>query len=126
MLHKGESKEDYLEMILILSQRLPAVRSIDIVRELGYSKPSVSVAMKNLRQEGYITVDESGYITLTEIGHELASRVYERHTTLEKLLTRLGVSPEAAAVDACKIEHVICEETFVALKKHLQEYGQDK
>ncbi len=125
MLHKGESREDYLEKILILSQSLPAVRSIDIVRELGYSKPSVSVAMKNLRQSGEVTMDEDGYIRLTDSGRAIAERVYERHITLEKLLSALGVSSDVASVDACKIEHVISEETFVALKKHMLEYAPE-
>lgn len=122
MFHKGESVEDYLETILILSRTLPAVRSIDIVRESGYTKPSVSVAMKNLRQKEYITMDQDGYIKLTETGRDLAERVYERHTVLAALLTALGVDPSVASEDACKIEHVISEETFDALKKHMKEY----
>lgn len=117
MFHKGESAENYLETILILSQSIPAVRSIDIVRETGYSKPSVSVAMKNLRQKEYIVMDEDGYITMTEAGRSVAEKTYERHTVLTKLLVALGVSEDQATEDACKMEHVISDETFNALKK---------
>ena len=122
MIHKGESVENYLETILMLSQEMPAVRSIDVVRESGYTKPSVSIAMKNLRQKEYITMDEEGYIKLTETGRKIAESVYERHTTLTALLSALGVDEKIAAEDACKIEHVISEETFSALKKHMREY----
>ena len=122
MIHKGESVENYLEIILMLSRQMPAVRSIDVVRESGYTKPSVSIAMKNLRQKEYITMDEDGYIKLTDAGRKLAESVYERHTTLTVLLSALGVDKKIAAEDACKIEHVISEETFNALKKHMNEY----
>ena len=122
MIHKGESVENYLETILMLSQEMPAVRSIDVVRESGYTKPSVSIAMKNLRQKEYITMDEDGYIKLTEAGRKIAESVYERHTTLTALLSALGVNEKTAAEDACKIEHVISEETFAALKRHMKEY----
>ena len=122
MIHKGESVENYLETILMLSQEMPAVRSIDVVRESGYTKPSVSIAMKNLRQKEYITMDEEGYIKLTETGRKIAESVYERHTTLTALLSALGVDEKIPAEDACKIEHVISEETFSALKKHMREY----
>ena len=118
MFHKGESAEDYLETILILSQSVPAVRSIDIVRETGYSKPSVSVAMKNLRLGGYIEVEPNGNITLRDRGLAIAEKIYERHTLLTEYLTALGVSPKTAAEDACRIEHVISTETFAAQKAH--------
>ena len=124
MFHKGESAEDYLETILILSQSVPAVRSIDIVRETGYSKPSVSVAMKNLRQKEYIVMDEDGYITMTDAGRLIAEKTYERHTVLTNLLVSLGVPEDTAAEDACKVEHVISDETFNALKEHGQKYGK--
>lgn len=122
MFHKGESTEDYLETILILSRSMSAVRSIDIVRETGYTKPSVSVAMKNLRQKEYIAMDEDGYITLTPAGRAVAEKTYERHTVLTGLLVSLGVPEETAAMDACKMEHVISDETFDALKAHGKKY----
>lgn len=115
-----ESAENYLETILILKKRLGQVRSIDIATELSVSKPSVSVAMKNLRTNGYIEVDRDGYITLLESGNAIAEKMYERHTFLTEWLTALGVSPETAAEDACKIEHVISVETFEALKSHFK------
>ncbi|MDO4552679.1 MAG: metal-dependent transcriptional regulator [Bacillota bacterium] len=114
-----ESAENYLETILVLKKRQGQVRSIDIAAELSFSKPSVSIAMKNLRTNGYIEVDAEGHITLLDKGLEIAERVYERHTFLTGWLTALGVSPETAAEDACRIEHVISEETFHALKKHV-------
>ncbi|MBU9725035.1 metal-dependent transcriptional regulator [Diplocloster modestus] len=113
-----ESAENYLETILILKKRLGQVRSIDIASELSYSKPSVSVAMKNLRTNGYIEVDQDGYISLLDKGQEIAERMFERHTILSDSLITLGVSPEVAAEDACRIEHVISAETFEALKAH--------
>lgn len=113
-----ESAENYLETILILKKRMGQVRSIDIVNELSVSKPSVSVAMKNLRTNGYIEMDRDGYITLLESGSAIAEKMYERHTFLTEWLTSLGVSPDTAAEDACRIEHVISEETFDALKNH--------
>ena len=109
--------EDYLETILILSTRHPVVRSIDIATELKYSKPSVSVAMKNLKGRNYITISEEGYIYLTEEGRRLAESTYERHTLLTNWLVHLGVSPETAAADACKMEHDISDESFKAIKK---------
>lgn len=115
-----ESAENYLETILRLSERLPHVRSIDIVNELEFSKPSVSVAMKNLRQNGYILMDSDGYITLTDTGMAIAAKIYERHQILTTVLTQLGVDPETAAKDACKMEHVISENTFQAIKKHIR------
>lgn len=114
-----ESAENYLETILILKNRKGYVRSIDIVNELGYSKPSVSIAMKNLRENGYIEMDSKGYITLAESGREIAERIYERHTFLSNWLMSLGVSPEVAVEDACRIEHVISSESFAAVKAHV-------
>lgn len=115
-----ESAENYLETILILSQRKGKgeVRSIDIVNELEFSKPSVSVAMKNLRENGYITVDKDGYIRLTDKGLEIAEKMYERHTLLSQWLIKLGVDEKVAVEDACRIEHVISAESFAAIKKH--------
>ena len=113
-----ESAENYLETILILHRRLGAVRSIDIVNELGFSKPSVSVAMKHLRENGCIRMDPDGYITLTEKGEEIASMIYERHTLLSDWLIYLGVDPTIAREDACRIEHVISPESFEAIKSH--------
>ncbi len=121
MMKIQESAENYLETILRLSERLPHVRSIDIVNELDFSKPSVSVAMKNLRQNGYILMDSDGYITLTDAGMEIASKIYERHKILTSVLTQLGVDPEVAAQDACKMEHVISETSFQAIKKNIKE-----
>ena len=119
--HKSEeSVEDYLETILVLSKRLPVVRSIDIANELEYSKPSVSVAMKKLRGKGYITVSSEGYIVLTEEGKKLASDTYERHTLISQWLVDLGVSPETASADACRIEHDLSQESFDALKRHIR------
>lgn len=118
--HKSEeSVEDYLETIYILSQRLPVVRSIDIATEIGYSKPSVSVAMKNLKNRGYICVSGEGYITLTEEGNALAKDTYERHTVLRDWLIRLGIDRETASADACKMEHDISKESFEAIKKYI-------
>ena len=116
-----ESAENYLETILILKKRLGQVRSIDIASELSFSKPSVSVAMKNLRLNGYIDVSKDGYITLLEKGQEIAERIYERHTLFSDWLTALGVSPEVAAEDACRIEHVISSESFHAIKESLKD-----
>ena len=119
--HKSEeSVEDYLETILVLSKQLPVVRSIDIANELEYSKPSVSVAMKNLRGKGYITVSSEGYIVLTEEGKKLASDTYERHTLISQWLVELGVSPETASAAACRIEHDLSQESFDALKRHIR------
>ena len=112
-----ESAENYLETILILKNKNGAVRSIDIANELGFSKPSVSVAMKNLRENGYIEVDSSGYITLLDSGRQSAEKIYERHTTLSKWLVSLGVDAKTAAEDACRIEHIISSESFEAIKK---------
>lgn len=116
-----ESAENYLETILMLAKRNGSVRSIDIVNKLDYTKPSISVAMKNLRENGYINMDSDGYITLTEKGYEIASTVYERHTLISDWLIALGVSEETAVDDACKIEHVISAQSFEAIKKHVNE-----
>ena len=115
----NESAENYLETILILSKRLPVVRSIDIANELGFTKPSVSVAMKNLREKAHIVVDDSGFITLTVSGRQIAEMIYERHQLLSCWLTHLGVPAEIAAEDACRIEHVISRESFEAIKQYV-------
>lgn len=116
-----ESAENYLETILMIKNRKGAVRSIDIANDLGFSKPSVSVAMKNLRNNGYIEVDENGYITLLESGREIAEKMYERHTTLSEWLISLGVDKKTAVDDACRIEHIISAESFEAIKKLIKE-----
>ena len=113
-----ESAENYLEAILILRQENGQVRSIDIANYLGFSKPSVSVAMKQLEEGGYIGRDADGHITLTEEGDAIAKRMYERHELLRKLFIKMGVSEETAQADACKVEHHISQETFACLKKH--------
>jgi len=114
------SAENYLETILILQKRNGKVRSIDIVHELDYSKPSISVAMKLLRNEGHIEIDTHGYITFTKKGKEVAERMYERHTILTNALLALGVNPKVASEDACRIEHVLSEESFEAIKNYLK------
>ena len=114
-----ESGEMYLETILILSKDLPAVRSIDVAREMNFSKPSVSNAMKHLKNEGYLTIDENGSILLTKQGKDLAEKIYERHTLLTKMFVNLGVEESVASEDACRIEHVISDTTFAAIKAHL-------
>lgn len=118
-----ESAENYLETILILSRRLGQVRSIDIATELNFSKPSVSVAMKNLRLNGYIIMSNEGYIALTEAGRSIAEMIYERHTLLSSWLESLGVDPQVAVEDACRIEHVISAESFDAIKQHVRKYS---
>ena len=120
-----QSAEDYLECILKLSKQRPVVRSIDIANDMNYSKPSISVAMKNLRLNGYINVDESGFITLTDSGMEIASNIYDRHLILRKWLEFLGISPETAEQDACKIEHDLSVESFEAIKNHVKDVGQN-
>lgn len=114
-----ESAENYLEAILVLQRRKGVVRSIDIANELSFSKPSVSVAMKNLRTNGYIEMDGDGYISLLDKGREIAEKIYERHTLISSWLVQMGVSPETASEDACRIEHVISAETFEKLKEHV-------
>ena len=116
---KNESAENYLETILILSKKLPVVRSVDIATELGYKKSSVSVAMKHLREHQHITVTDAGFIYLTESGKEIADMIYERHELLCSWLMHLGVPEEIATEDACKMEHVISKESFEAIKKHV-------
>lgn len=116
-----QSAEDYLECILRLSKTKPVVRSIDIAVDMNYSKPSISVAMKNLRLNGYITVDKSGFITLTESGREVAERIYERHLLLTDWFVQLGVPAEIAAEDACRIEHDLSPESYAAIKRHVTE-----
>ena len=119
-----ESAEKYLETILVLHKRKGAVRSIDIANEMNFSKPSVSVAMKNLRQGGYVKVDDDGSIILLDKGQEIAEKIYERHTLISEWLTAMGVDAEVAAEDACRIEHVISAETFDALKRHVSSMSQ--
>lgn len=111
-----ESAENYLETILVLHQKNGEVRSIDIVNEMNFSKPSVSVAMKHFREDGYIVMDGNGYISLTEKGLAIAQKIYERHTVLTDLLVRMGVSEDTAAQDACRIEHDLSDETFEKIK----------
>lgn len=114
-----ESAEDYLETILILSTRKQFVRSIDIVNEMNFSKPSVSVAMKNLREKGQIIMDKDGYITLTETGMAIAKQIYERHLMISQLLMKLGVEEKTAREEACRIEHDISQDTFDKIKNWL-------
>lgn len=114
-----ESGEMYLETIYILSKEKPLVRSIDVSEHLGYSKPSVSRAVNLLKSGGFITVEDSGALKLTEEGYQIANMMFERHTILSECLVKLGVSPKTAAEDACKIEHVISEESFEAIKKYI-------
>ena len=117
-----ESAEDYLERILILQERNKEVRSIDIAHDMGFSKPSISVAMKKLKEAGLIKIDDNGFITLTKEGHVIADKVYERHCVLKQTLINIGVSSEQAEKDACKVEHVISEETFDAIKDHIEKH----
>lgn len=119
-MHKNESAENYLETILILSKKLPVVRSVDIANELGYKKSSVSIAMKHLREHEHIVVSNAGFITLTNSGRTIAEMIFERHEIITKSLILLGVPEDIAAEDACKIEHVISPESFEALKKHFK------
>ena len=116
-IHK--SAEDYLEMILMLSEQKGYVRSVDIATGLSVSKPSVSVAMKHLREDGYIAMDKASYITLTESGMEIARRIYDRHKALTEILIRIGVDPEIAQEDACRVEHDISPETYEAIVRQL-------
>lgn len=116
----NESAENYLETILVLSKKLPVVRSVDIANELGFKKPSVSIAMKHLREKKHINVSDSGFISLTDSGREIAEMIYERHEMLSSWLMRLGVPKNIASEDACKIEHVLSAESFEAIKKHVK------
>ena len=118
------SAEDYLETMLMMKEQHGYVRSIDVAEHLGVTKPSVSYATKRLRENGYITMDADGLITLTDQGMEIASRIYERHRVLTDLLIGLGVSPETARADACKIEHDLSEETFSAIVRHVKCAGE--
>lgn len=117
-----ESAENYLEAILELEKRKGNVRSIDVANHLGFSKPSVSVAMKAFREDGYVTVDGDGNLSLTEKGRVVAERVYERHNIIAKALILLGVSEETALLDSCKIEHDLSEESFLKIKEHLSKF----
>ncbi len=119
-MHIQESGEMYLETILILSKKLDKVRAVDIGEHMGYSKPSVSRAVGLLKNGGFIDVDNNGHITLTEVGTAHANKIFERHRILTSVLTHIGVSEETASEDACKIEHVISDETFEAIKKILK------
>ena len=118
-MHSTESSENYLETILILSKKLPVVRSVDIANELGFKKSSVSVAMKNLREKEQIRVTPEGYIYLTDSGRAIAEMIYERHQLLSRGLMSLGVDEQTATEDACRIEHVISQESFEAIKRHI-------
>ena len=114
-----ESAEDYLEAILAIREKKGTARSIDVAHHLNFSKPSVSRAMSLLRENGYVIMDDDGLLHLTDSGYEIAARIYERHQLLTKWLTQLGVDPEVAAEDACKIEHDLSVESFEALKRHI-------
>lgn len=116
-----ESAENYLETILVLKNKGKQVRSIDIVSETGYTKPSISRAVKALKESGYISIDEHGYIELNQSGKEIAEKIYERHTFLSTYLMKIGVSEETALADACKIEHIISDESFNKLKEYVEE-----
>ena len=118
-----ESGEMYIETIFVLTKESDKVRSIDVCERMGYSKPSVSRAIGILKRDGYITVDSSGYITLTNSGIEIAERMYERHTILAQFLEKLGVSRETAASDACKMEHILSDESFEAMKNHFEKHS---
>ena len=120
----NESAENYLETILQLSKTLPVVRSVDIANELGFKKSSVSVAMKNLRQKEHITVTDAGFIYLTDSGKVIAEHVYEKHKLLKGWLCALGVPEDIATEDACKIEHVISDKSFEAIKKHVHDFSK--
>ena len=114
---RTESQENYLEVILILSKKKPVVRAVDIANELGFKKPSISIAMKNLRERNYITVTPEGYIYLTDTGMDIAKGIYERHQVITDTLIKIGVPATTAEEDACRVEHVISEDTFQAIKK---------
>ena len=118
-----ESGEMYLETILILSRKMGFVRSVDISEHMGYSKPSVSRAVGLLKAGEYIIIDNDGHITLTDSGREIAEKILSRHTILTEMLVKLGVDREIASADACKMEHVISDETFLAIKNHMMKYG---
>ena len=117
-----ESGEMYLEAIYVLSKKQALVRSIDVSEYLGYSKPSVSRAVNLLKTGGYIVMDQENFITLTDAGREIAEKIYTRHTVLTQMLIQLGVSPEVAAEDACRMEHTISDESFEAIRRHMETY----
>ena len=119
-----EAAENYLETIYMIRRRAGSCRSVDVASELGYSKPTISVMMKNLRENGYIRIDDGGELILTESGMEIALRMFERHEIISRVLMRMGVSEETAYRDACKIEHDISDETFEAIKKQLLKYEE--
>lgn len=123
-MHLQESGEMYLETIYVLSKKNKDVRAIDVGEYMGYSKPSVSRAVGLLKSGGYLVSDEFGHLSLTQSGVEVAQKIYERHTLLSKYLTMLGVDPEVASEDACKMEHVISDETFDAIKRHAAGFGK--
>lgn len=125
-MRSNESSEDYLETILILGNKSSLVRAVDIASEMGFKKPSVSVAMKNLRQKNFITVADNGDIRLTEEGHKIADKVYERHQLISSWLMMLGVQEKTALHDACRIEHIISEESFQALKRAVHELREQQ
>ena len=120
----NESSENYLEAILILSGKLPVVRAVDVAAELDYKKSSVSIALKNLKEKELVTVTDAGYIYLTEEGKKIAETIYERHEVITSMFVSLGVPEEIATEDACRIEHVISEESFTALKKHYHSWSK--
>ena len=119
-MHSNESSENYLETILILSNKLPVVRSVDVANELDFKKSSVSIAMKNLKSNGHITVTDAGFIYLTESGREIAEKVYERHRFISSWLISLGVPEDIATEDACKMEHIISNESYAAIKDYIK------
>ena len=121
-----QSAEDYLETMLILEEKYGYIRSIDIAKHLGVTKPSVSYAVKRLKESGYINMEANGPITLAPPGRKIATRIYERHKALRSFLELLGVDPETAEEDACKIEHVISHDTYVAICKHVNQYSDVK
>lgn len=120
-----EAAENYLETIYMLRKRNGSCRSIDVAMELGYSKPTISIMMKNLRENGYIRIDDGGELILTDTGLDIALRIYERHEIIAKVLIMLGVNEEVAYHDSCKIEHDISDETFEAIKKHIAGYEKN-
>ena len=121
-MHLQESGEMYLESIYRLSKQSSAVRSVNISEYMGYSKPSVSRAVNLLKNGGYIVMDQENFITLTDAGREIAEKIYTRHTVLTQMLIRLGVTPEVAAEDACRMEHTISDESFEAIRRHMETY----
>lgn len=121
-----ESAENYLETILMLSQTMPMVRAIDIGNKMGFSKPSVSVAMKHFKEDGYIDIDDNGAITLLDKGRVIAERIYDRHNTISEMLISIGVDKQTALLDACKIEHDVSALTFDCIKRHFNEFNKNQ